>query len=368
MKILHLVGTLNYGGIERLVTDLAIRQKIAGHAPSVCCLLRKEGGLIPVIESEGIPVQESSYSDKAPWQLAVRLARQIKDQNYDIIHSHVNFSLLWQVVGFLKFGRIPFIITQHTLLKMSLRKRLRSIIIYRLIKPFIKKHVAVSMYAANYAAYIYAINPDKIRVIYNGILANRYGFDETTRTLFREKWEIPRDAILLGSVGRLDWVKGYDVLLKAFARARKRQGNLYLVFAGEGTLEEELRDLARSCQCDGFIRMIGKTSNVRAVLSSCDLYIQPSRMEALGLSILEALSNGLLTIATDVGGIKEIRQHSDNIFLVPPENEDVLADAILRQSERIGKQGNRTSKLPEIFSFNAMFAAYESCYHEALES
>jgi glycosyltransferase involved in cell wall biosynthesis len=362
MRILHLVGHLNYGGIERMVTDLAIAQKKAGYNPAVCCLLRREGNFIQILEREGILVFNASHPDKEPWKLFFRLGGQRKSWEPDIVHSHVNFSLIWQVFAFWKWKRIPFILTQHTLLSPTLGVQIRSPLIYRIIKPFIGKHIAVSNYSAHYAARLYRIKPDRIKVIYNGIIPGRYKFNHQDRERLRKEWGLPEDAILWGSTGRLDWVKGYDLFLKSFAEAKKKMPNLYFAVAGDGPLKRDLQNLTSSLRCQHSVLWLGRIEHVSSALSAYDIYTQPSRWESLSLAILEGLANGLKVVANNIGGVKEIAQYNNAVRLIPLENEVVLTETITEESQQINLQNDRGSKLSKIFSFDTMAKDYESCY------
>jgi glycosyltransferase involved in cell wall biosynthesis len=366
MRILHLVGTLNYGGIERLVTDLAIAQKKAGYHPAVCCVLRKEGGFLHVLEREGVPVFNAAYPGKEPWKLSTRLSRQLKSWKPDIVHSHVNFSLLWQVFAFWGWKRAPFLLTQHTLLAPTPGVQIRSRLIYRIIKPFVRKHIAVSHYAAHHAARLYCINPGEIEIIYNGILARRYKFDPKERMSLRKEWGIPDDAVLWGSTGRLDWVKGYDLFLMNFAKAKKRQPNLYFAVAGEGPSQNNLQNLTSSLRCQSAVLWLGRREHIASVLSAFDIYVQPSRWESLSLAILEALANGLKVVANSVGGIKELAHYHKAIKLVALENGEILTETITQESQKVYHNASRDSTLSEVFSFDTMAKNYESCYLSVL--
>lgn len=359
MKILHLVGTLNPGGIERVVTDLAVAQKLHQNQLAVCCLLERTGPFISLLERENIPVYEACYQDK-PWQLPKRLSEILDLFQPDVIHSHVNFSLLWQVLSIPRRTKIRFIITQHTLLTPTFWVNIRSRLIYRLIKPYIYCHTAVSETAAAHAAQLYGLNKQQFVIVRNGIVPERYGFDKLARQRIRQAMAVDDDMVLWGSVGRLAHVKGYDVLLRAFARARVSSPHLHLAIAGDGPQLSSLQALARQLDCAAYIHWLGPRSDIPAVLSTFDRYVQPSRKESASLTLLEAMANGLPIVASCVGGMKELANYNDAIFLVEAEDVASLSAAILRYTYLNGRRSH--NKLSQELTLATMHDKFYQVY------
>jgi glycosyltransferase involved in cell wall biosynthesis len=360
MKVLHLVGTLNPGGIERLVTDLAIEQKQHGIQPAVCCLIARQGQFLEALTD--IPVFEAPYGKK-PWLLPHRLARVLNTWKPDILHSHVNFSLLWQVGAFGFAPRIPFVVTQHTLLRLTRGVIGRSRLIYRIIRPFISCHTAVSEFAAGHARQLYGLQAEKIRIIPNGIHTNRFAFDAAARVRLRDEWGIPADAFLWGSVGRLANVKGYDLLVPAFADAFSGRTDVYCVIAGVGPDGNRLYTSSRMLGCDKVLRLLGQRNDLANVLSALDAYVQPSRKESAGIAVLEALANGLSVLASDTGGLPEIAQRSSHVSLTSPENVSTLSQML--QKITFAKLP-RHSDFPVQFTLPVMHQAYSTLYQDIL--
>jgi glycosyltransferase involved in cell wall biosynthesis len=363
MRILHLVGTLNPGGIERLTTELALDQQSHGKQPALCCLLARQGRFLEVLESAGIPIFEAAYG-RRPWLLPRRLARVLETFHPDILHTHVNFSLLWQAAALQLAKRIPFVITQHTLLAVSPGVRLRSRLIYRAARPYISRHVTVSTHAAHHAANLYGIDPGSFQVIFNGVDPLDFAYDDDARRRLRAEWHIPNDSVLWGSVGRLDPVKGYDLLLPAFARARQTLPSLQLAIAGGGPQAEALKTLASQLGCQESVHWLGSRRDIPAVLSAFDHYVQTSRKEAAPRAVLEALASGLRVLGSDVGGIREYALKSTDIALIDATEAGTLSAAIIKHSRRQQSEAQRVSRCPPMFTFQAMSAAYQSLYEE----
>lgn len=367
MKILHLVGTLNPGGIERLVTDLSIEQKKQGLTPGVCCLIEKTGAFVDALEKENIPIFEAPYG-RWPWLLLQRLTDVLKKWQPDIIHSHVNFSLLWQIGAQQLAGKSRFMITQHTMLQLSPALMARSRPMYRLLRPAIARHIAVSDFAARHAAKLYGCSPESIFVIPNGIAAERFAFDACARSNLRQAWGIAEQEFLWGSVGRLGPVKGYDILIRAAQQALQQNDRLRFAIAGAGDQLQELKDLSRELHCEQAFLWLGRRSDISRVLSAFDAYVQPSRYETASLSSLEALANGLDIVASRVGGLQELAEKSPKIKLFDVEDSAGLSQALLTQPQTITTPPiQRVSACPETHTFSRMSNAYMQAYTEVFK-
>jgi len=352
MKILHIVGTLNAGGIEKIVSQLAIYQKIQqDQNPIIACALRKEGLFIDPIERAGIPIVELGYSRKHPLDLTRKLLRLFSMEHPDIIHSHVNFSLLFQGLPRLIYP-IPLVYTQHSMSKYSQSKsfRLRAFGGFSIIKRKPFRHTAVSKYAANYATGIYPTKVSDITVIYNGINHQDFRFDEEKRRNVRSEWGISEDQIVIGCVGRLDPVKGYDILLKSFALLVKNDPSVkaQLVIVGTGNQFSDLSRLSEDLGIAEQVHWLGTSNSVPAVLSGFDIYVQTSRWETFSLTMLEGLANGLPVITTRNSGISEFSFFGDQLIIEESLDPRIFADHLQEQMKIHRVRGRLSKRFPEV--------------------
>ena len=134
----------------------------------------------------------------------------------------------------------------------------------------------------------------------------------------------------LVAVGRLCRQKGYDILLDAMPAVLKRISSAQLSILGEGPLEGELRHQAHNLNLIDSVHFLGFQQNPWTYLKHADLFVLPSRYEGLPNVLLETLALGTPVVAADCpGAMREIRDHEQQMVLVPPENPDALADAII---------------------------------------
>jgi glycosyltransferase involved in cell wall biosynthesis len=132
-------------------------------------------------------------------------------------------------------------------------------------------------------------------------------------------------------VGRLTSQKGVDVLFRAWRRALRESAKpLPLLVVGDGPERESLESLAEELGLEEHIRFAGSVEEIERYYHLAQLFILPSRSEGLPNALLEAMACGLPAIATCVGGIPDVVVDGETGLLVPPDDEDALADAIER--------------------------------------
>jgi glycosyltransferase involved in cell wall biosynthesis len=129
----------------------------------------------------------------------------------------------------------------------------------------------------------------------------------------------------LAAVGRLIPIKGFDVLLRAFAIARAEMPELTLEVAGAGPLDAELRSAAPAG-----VTFLGRVSPVSEVYERNAIVVVPSRGEGFGMVALEAAERGRAAIVSDVGGLPEVVADAETGIVVPREDADALARAIVQ--------------------------------------
>jgi L-malate glycosyltransferase len=129
------------------------------------------------------------------------------------------------------------------------------------------------------------------------------------------------------ALGRLDRLKGIDVLLRAWEAVATNDDAAVLLLAGDGP---ERASLERAAETRGLrnVRFLGQQTDVRPVLWSSDLLAMPSRQEAMPMAALEALACGVPVVGSRVGGIPEIVSEGENGLLVPVEDAGGLSEAI----------------------------------------
>jgi len=331
MRILHVVDSLERGGLERFVFNLVTEQRRAGDQPVVFSVLPTDG-FRASIESAGVAVMQGGDPGRFGLSVCRRLRAAIASLEPDAIHTHgyvPNFYVAVASIGVKT--KVPRTVTVHDmgarLENASLRKKfawsLRSTRTLCAVSSQVRTALANYQLAAH----------DNIAVVYNGVPTPK---PSTSRETLREAYDLPTDGKVLGTVGRLVALKNQKALIQAMPALIEAFGNdLRLVIAGSGPLLDELRQAAVTLGVDQQVLLTGEISAVDDLLSVLDLFVLPSHTEGLSMSLLEAGSAGLACVVTDVGGNSEIIQHDQTGLVVPNNNPPALFSAM---QELLGTQ------------------------------
>jgi glycosyltransferase involved in cell wall biosynthesis len=171
----------------------------------------------------------------------------------------------------------------------------------------------------------------KIVCVHNGIDVTRYQPAPLEAVAARRtELGIPADVPVIGTVARLEEVKGVSYFLRALPALAQRWPGLVVLIAGEGTIRQALEAEAAALGVAGYTRFVGRVSDVPVVMSLMDVVVMPSIEEPFGLVAAEAMSVGRPLIASRTGGLPEIVEDGDSGLLVPPADPVALAQAVDR--------------------------------------
>ncbi len=365
-RVVLLTTNLARGGAEMQVAQLAAGLARRGWEVAVVSMLP-----VTAFEREladaGVAVHSLEMSPGRPDLPAlVRLGRLLEQLRPQVLHGHMfHANMLARVIRFL--CPVPVVIsTAHTLIESGRhsgdpRGRER---IYRSTARLADATVCVcDAIAARYAERK-IVPRARLRTIPNGVDTNRFRPDEATRQRMRGELGLGSGFVWL-AVGRLMWKKDYETMLAAFAR----QGLGTLLIAGEGPQEAELRELAGRTGAD--VRFLGLREDIPALMSAADGFVLSSVVEGLPMVLLEAISSGLPSVATNVGGTGEAVVSGETGYLVPPGDGDALATAMgrlmnLAPEERAAMGAAAQRYAVDRFDQEVVTGRWESLYHDLL--
>lgn len=193
--------------------------------------------------------------------------------------------------------------------------------------------IAVSSENLDLLRRVFGLPPARGRVVHNGRPAIFFApGDESARRRLRAELNLGEDRIVALSVGRFEWVKGYDLLLEAlpFLRRCPVWERLAFVWVGSGTMTDRSRRIARMLG-GGRVQILGAREDIPALLDAADLLVHPARFEGMPLVVLEAMAKGLPILATPVSGIPEALGDTGLLLAAPEETLEFkrgLANAI----------------------------------------
>ncbi len=299
--------------------------------------------------------------------------------NLDVIHAHAGnppapIAAYW----YAKKRDKPFVVTYHGDGQWNWGDFIRRINVYFYNKFLLDKIlsyadviISPSEYYINESQFLGKYR-DKIVVIPNGI--NIEDFDlHYSKEECREKLDLPIDSRIILFVGTLSPHKGPDVLLKAMPKIIKNIPNTKLVFVGSGRMKEELEALSRRLGLGKYVKFAGfvEESLKPFYYNSADVFCLPSVMkhEIFGIVNLEAMACSVPIVASKIGGVPDVVKNGENGVLVPPKDEEALAEAIiyLLENEEVRRRmGRNGRKKVEDYSWERIAEETEKVYEKVL--
>ena len=181
----------------------------------------------------------------------------------------------------------------------------------------------------------YAADPGKITVIRPAVKRKLINYEQTKKT-------IESDEIIIISVGRCHWKKGYTFALDAMALLKKKDVQFHYTIIAAGRDHENIPYQIHDLGLSEYVSLINGLPHDEALnqLSKSDIFLLPSLEEGISNAVLEAMALGIPVISTDCGGMDEIINNGENGFLVPVRNVDSMAGAI-RNFRVLDKENKR---------------------------
>lgn len=361
MRIAHMIDDLGCGGAEQVVANLAAFQSRGGHSVQVICL--RDIGANPVdtdaLAEAGVEIVTLDKPPGFHFGTLRKLKTHLKRHAIEVLHTHNHLVHHYGAVA-ARWAGIPVILnTLHGTSSLHNSPTWAKALFW-LSCLISDRVVCVDPQVHDVFRKTYLVPGKRLAVIENGIGLTRF------LALPRN---VPGDALTFGNIGRLDPIKGHDVLLRAFGMLRKKSRRVRLRILGEGASMLDLQELAKNLSITNDVCFEGFSLNTPLFLGNIDVYVISSLSEGLPLTLLEAMGAGLPIVATSVGGITDIVKKSGCGWLCSPGDPAALAEAMNKalaapDLAKIGARGREAAK--EFFSIERMAHDYENLYKTIL--
>jgi glycosyltransferase involved in cell wall biosynthesis len=359
MRIMHVIESLEHGGAEAVVVDLA-NACSEDHEITVCCLKRR--GKLGARLGADVSVTCLHKGEGNDLRTAWRLAREARRRGVEVLHSH-SWGVFLETVLAAWLSGVAVVHTAHGpylehaddlrgRLKARFRRALERIAARRVdviacvsssIRDFVNQEMRLPVAAT---------------VVHNGI-PDRQPEPPRTHNGTRR----------LISVGRLAPIKNYDALLRAFAELTRRLPRSRLTLVGDGPERQHLERLAERLCVASSVEFKGFSDDVPGLLAANDLFVLSSLHEGISVAILEAMRAGLPVVATRVGGVPETVIDGVTGRLVEPDDATAMADVMARMldctanMQAMGAAGRAVQQ--RRFSLARMCERYTNLYEGA---
>lgn len=337
-----------YGAAISLVT-LAEAQRRAGHTVEFLTFQGKPFG--EEVRRRGFGDHEVRVRTKIDLPAIFKMRRVMREGRFDVVHTHLSTS---SVNGGLaaRFARVPSVATVH-----GMSSKFSFLTVDRLIavSEGVKHHLVGQ-----------GMSSDRIEVVYNGVEVG----EPADRLRSRASLDLGSEVLVIGTVARVTPLKGIEDALRALPRIVQAHPDVLYLVVGDGGGLPACRALAESLEVTTHVRFVGYQKDIAAYLGAMDLFVLPTHKEAMGVSLVEAMAQGLACVATRVGGIPEVVPESCGI-LVPVQSPEALADAVTEllsdrnRREGMGQVGRR--RVEALFTTDAMQSGTAAVYRKLIE-
>ena len=307
-NILHISRTMDIGGAEKIVYQLATDLKEEFDSVHIA----STGGLWEdELKKKGIQHHKIlDVESKSPKTLATNfriLCSIVKKHKIDIIHTHHRMAAFYARLLKYLFPKIKHIYTAHNIFDNRLKLYKYSVQGARVVAVSIavKEHLKKQL------------NLNNVEIIYNGIKVDNSKETSSEVTDFT--------GVKIGFIGRLDYQKGVDLLIKSLARLDYSDYKMYII--GAGQMENELKELVSTYELTSNVEFLGYRDDISALINSFDFLVFPSRFEGFGLALAETFLREKTAVVTNILGFRDLISE-DNSVIVESENIDEIKDGI----------------------------------------
>ena len=309
----------NVGGAEIMLHQLATRLSRLGHRVVV---------VAPRIRGcrslDDYDYCVSRFRKPFSKRFAVRLTlphliRLHAKYRFDVLHCHAAYPQPYIAATLKRWFGVPFVVRPHGMDVAGRRFRANRRLENRMKRSLANSDAVIAQgETIKQVIAEFSVDPKKIHVIHNGVDLAAFSGDC--------KYSHPRPYIL--ALGNLSMLKGFDVLLQAYARIVTPRADL--VIAGDGPQRHVLSSLAKQLGIASRVEFVGHVQGETKIrlYRAAELFVCPSRFETFSNVVLEALAAGLPVVATSVGGNIELVRDGQEGLLCRVDDECGMAEAI----------------------------------------
>jgi glycosyltransferase involved in cell wall biosynthesis len=355
------------GGPEKTILLGAQRADPARYAVTVCYVRQTNDAVFGIQQRAaklGIDYVEIGERNPLDYKTWIALRDLVRSRRIDIVHAH-DYKTDLMAWALARYEHVIPLTTAHGWTGHSRRERW---LYYPAEKRLIRGFPAVIAVSGEIRNELIrsGVDPGRISVILNGIDHLAFKKDHARRQQLRDRLGLHRDDVLIGTVGRLEPQKRFDLLIEAVYRLRLTDPRVKLAIAGEGSLRPMLEAQVQRMGSVVNVHLLGHVEDVPAFYSGLDLFVQSSAYEGTPNVVLEAMAFEVPIVATAVGGTAELIRDGLDGLLVQPGSVDQLAAAITTTQEypaaAVARVASARSRVETELSFATRMQHLERIY------
>lgn len=352
VRVCHVSMTLKTGGLERLLVEFG-KFHDSSRFDLRFVALADLGPPAEDLRQLGFVVSSLRFGSVGKLAVLRQLASTLREEKVDIVHTHNTYAHFYGALAARWAGVRHVINTQHG---RGCGPGWKNRTLFRIANRLSRRIVGVSKDATALCAGEDRGSADKMATIWNGIDSTRFAYHG------------PADAPIAISVARLSPEKDFSTLLRAVHAVKQQVPEFRLRMVGDGAERGKLEALTRELGLTQEVEFLGERSDVPQLLKRAGFFVSSSKTEGISLTVLEAMAVGLPVVTTAVGGNPEIVEEGTTGHLVPSQDPDALAAAIVamcrKRHEWPAMGRTARDRIEEHFEIRKMIRGYEAAYEE----
>lgn len=311
-KVLQLIHGFTMGGAETLVKEYCLKLNKDKYDVSVLCFYKYNSPYEKLLEDAGVNITYiDDYSEACTRDGKSRLKRifmilrryqfirnYIKEETPDILHTHLALN---SYVSFANPGKGTKIFhTVHNeptvLWDQRKERKIDFIAARRLVKKYHMQFITLHDRMRQEVNELFGVSNSV--VLNNGIDFSKYE-NALSGEAVRKREGIPKDAFVIGHIGRFGEQKNHKFLVKVFAEIHEKNQNAFLLLIGNGKLQPEIEQQLKELGLEERYKILSHRTDIPDLLNAMDRFVFPSIFEGLGIVLIEAQKAGVACIASD---------------------------------------------------------------------
>lgn len=369
--VMLMVNSLGGGGAEQQLLELVRGIDKDRFKPIVVTLYPGRALESMVKEVPGVEYICLNRKNKYDFSILFKVLRLLRQKQVDIVQPFLTPSTF--------FGLLPALINCTPVKVVTERCGVRVNThlgnkLYRKIEDYFTRfaeHVVPNSQAGRSYLIGRGIDPNRIKLIYNGVNLQRLSPNPAKVAKIRKSMELPPDGMVVGITASLSPAKNHATFIEAAQLIHQTMPQTKFAVVGDGPLLASLENQAKELGLASHVVFFGHQLDIGSYISTFDVACLCSvDHEGCSNALLEAMALGKPIVATDVGGNKELVENGETGLLIPLRDPHALADSVLfylRQPEWAREIGERArDMIHEYFGLERMVHEYEQLYDRAM--
>lgn len=330
IRVGHIIGKWVGGGVEAVVMNYyrhIDRSKI-------------QFDFICDSDSTNIPYEEIEKLGGRvilvpPYQKVFKYIKELKkvfkENNYKIVHSHINTLSVFPLYAAKKAGvKVRIAHSHSTTNKKEKKKNLMKQVLRPLSKIYATDYFACSELAGRWLFGDKTYNKGEVFILNNAIDVEKFAYNEKIRKEKRKELKIKDSTLVIGHIGRFVAQKNHTFLIDIFNEVHKKNKDSILLLVGQGPLMDEIKQKVNDLNLTKCVKFLGQRNDVNELYQAFDVFVLPSLYEGLPVVGVEAQASGLLCLLSD-DMTKETKILDSTKFMSLDESVNKWANKLLKE-------------------------------------